>query len=140
MPAWRVCQRGKAAFATYRRAVALRARSGYAGIQMRSSFADRQRERICFGELTSYNNSTTAVRGKENGMTVLEYNDLLEHVSHLSQQEKANLLVELATQVRDDRHQGKKRSIMELEGLGKEIWVGIDAKEYVNRERDSWNG
>lgn len=33
-----------------------------------------------------------------------------------------------------------KRSIMELEGLGKEIWQGIDAQEYVNQERASWNG
>ncbi|MGA7937162.1 MAG: hypothetical protein WCA35_26665 [Kovacikia sp.] len=36
--------------------------------------------------------------------------------------------------------QKPKRSIMELEGLGKEIWQGIDAQEYVNQERDSWNG
>ncbi|MFB8790964.1 MAG: hypothetical protein U7123_19440 [Potamolinea sp.] len=33
-----------------------------------------------------------------------------------------------------------KRSILELEGLGKELWNGIDAQEYVNQERDSWNG
>ena len=31
-------------------------------------------------------------------------------------------------------------SIMELEGLGKEIWQNIDAQEYVRRERSSWNG
>ena len=29
-------------------------------------------------------------------------------------------------------------SIMELEGLGKELWAGIDASAYVARERDSW--
>ena len=32
------------------------------------------------------------------------------------------------------------RSVFELEGLGKELWQGVDAQEYVNRERDSWNG
>ena len=32
----------------------------------------------------------------------------------------------------------KKRSIMELQGLGKEIWQGMDAQEYVNQERASW--
>lgn len=31
-----------------------------------------------------------------------------------------------------------KHSIMELHGLGKEIWEGIDAQEYVNRLRDEW--
>ncbi|ELS04205.1 hypothetical protein Xen7305DRAFT_00039330 [Xenococcus sp. PCC 7305] len=29
---------------------------------------------------------------------------------------------------------------MELEGLGKDIWQGIDAQEYVDQERSSWNG
>lgn len=33
-----------------------------------------------------------------------------------------------------------KRSILELRGLGKEVWDGIDAQEYVNQERASWNG
>ena len=73
-------------------------------------------------------------------MTVLEYRDLLAQVSHLSQQEKADLLVELASQLRDDSRKTQKRSILELRGLGKEIWAGIDAQEYVNRERDSWGG
>jgi hypothetical protein len=30
------------------------------------------------------------------------------------------------------------RSITELRGLGKEIWQGQDAQEYVDQERDSW--
>ena len=32
----------------------------------------------------------------------------------------------------------KKHSILELEGLGKELWEGIDAAEYIRTERDSW--
>jgi hypothetical protein len=32
-----------------------------------------------------------------------------------------------------------KRSILELEGLGKEIWEGIDAQEYVNELRKEWD-
>lgn len=31
-----------------------------------------------------------------------------------------------------------RRSLLELEGLGAEIWRGLDAQEYVNHERDSW--
>ena len=34
----------------------------------------------------------------------------------------------------------ESRSILRLQGLGKEIWAGIDAQEYVNRERSSWGG
>ena len=33
----------------------------------------------------------------------------------------------------------KELSILELRGLGKEIWEGIDAAEYIRRERDSWD-
>jgi hypothetical protein len=36
----------------------------------------------------------------------------------------------------------KKRvthSIMELEGLGADIWKGIDAQEYVREGRESWD-
>ena len=31
------------------------------------------------------------------------------------------------------------RSLMELEGLGTEIWAGEDAQAYVNRLRDEWS-
>jgi hypothetical protein len=31
-------------------------------------------------------------------------------------------------------------SILQLQGLGKEIWLGIDAQEYVDQERAAWNG
>lgn len=30
-------------------------------------------------------------------------------------------------------------SILELEGLGKELWKGIDAAKYVDEERKSWD-
>jgi hypothetical protein len=32
----------------------------------------------------------------------------------------------------------KTLSILELRGLGKELWEGIDPVEYVRAERDSW--
>lgn len=73
-------------------------------------------------------------------MTVREYNDVLVRVSTLSQREKVELLVELARQVRDNSRTHTKRSIMELEGLGKEIWANVDAQEYVDQERDAWDG
>ncbi len=33
----------------------------------------------------------------------------------------------------------KQRSLLELEGLGSEIWEGIDAQKYVDDLRDEWN-
>jgi plasmid stability protein len=31
------------------------------------------------------------------------------------------------------------RSLLELEGLGSDLWRGVDAAEHVRRERDSWD-
>jgi len=73
-------------------------------------------------------------------MTAREYNSLLDRVSLLSRQEKVELLADLANQVREEDRSTPKHDIMELAGLGKEIWEGIDAQEYVNQERASWNG
>lgn len=33
----------------------------------------------------------------------------------------------------------KKHSLLELEGLGAEIWQGIDAHEYINKLRAEWD-
>lgn len=32
------------------------------------------------------------------------------------------------------------RSILELRGLGKHLWQDVSVKNYINAERDSWNG
>jgi len=47
---------------------------------------------------------------------------------------------ELAEYLRVHAAPESRTSILELRGLGKEIWKGIDAQEYVDRERAAWNG
>lgn len=32
----------------------------------------------------------------------------------------------------------KSHSILELKGLGKELWRSVDVDKYIQRERDSW--
>jgi hypothetical protein len=36
--------------------------------------------------------------------------------------------------------QKTRRSILELRGLGKHLWQDVSVKDYINAERDSWNG
>lgn len=31
------------------------------------------------------------------------------------------------------------RSILELEGVGAELWQGVDAHDYINQLRDEWD-
>lgn len=46
------------------------------------------------------------------------------------------LLVDIVT---EPQEAPRKRSITELRGLGKEIWTGIDAQEYINQQRNEWD-
>jgi len=46
----------------------------------------------------------------------------------------------LAEYLRADTAAETSTSILELQVLGKDIWQGMDAQEYVDHERASWNG
>ena len=35
--------------------------------------------------------------------------------------------------------QSHEHSIMDLQGLGKELWIDVDASEYVAKEREAWD-
>lgn len=37
-----------------------------------------------------------------------------------------------------DKPDRPMRSLMELEGLGKELWQSVDVDAYLKQERDSW--
>jgi hypothetical protein len=65
------------------------------------------------------------------------YQQILKMAQKLSKQEQERLAGELA-QIAATRNSGK-HSILELEGLGKEVWEGIDPDEYIAQERDSWD-
>lgn len=69
-----------------------------------------------------------------------KYEDILTQARQLNPREQLQLLEELAALVRRQMTPQPRRSIMELQGLGKEIWHDVDIEGYVDRERDSWNG
>ena len=52
--------------------------------------------------------------------------------------EQLQLLESLSRMVRDQVTEAKPHSIMELEGLGAEIWRDVDAQAYIDQERASW--
>ena len=73
-------------------------------------------------------------------MSTIAYDEVLDRAQRLAPADQLRLLEELAALLRRKVTVQKRRSILELEGLGKDIWQGVDAQEYVNRERASWNG
>jgi hypothetical protein len=64
----------------------------------------------------------------------------LRYIKELSVAERLRLLEITA---RDLAMTGQpslpKRSLLELEGLGAEIWQGVDPQEYINKLRQEWD-
>ena len=62
------------------------------------------------------------------------------YVSSLPAADRLRLLAMLAQGLASEASTAgqPKRSIMELHGLGKEIWEGVDAQSYVDQLRDEW--
>jgi len=70
-----------------------------------------------------------------------DYEQILAQALRLNKSAQKNLIADLTAHLsREPEVQPAtpKRSIMELQGLGKDIWQGIDAREYLNQERASW--
>jgi hypothetical protein len=63
----------------------------------------------------------------------LTIEELIEAVIQLKPEDRERLLRALKRDATEPMHH-----ITELRGLGKEIWQGQDAQEYINAERDSW--
>ncbi|MFM7408390.1 MAG: hypothetical protein ACKO3K_17485 [Cuspidothrix sp.] len=70
------------------------------------------------------------------------YQKLLEQAKNLTPEEQLKLVEDLSILIRQQLtiKSKPKHNILELRGLGKEIWGNIDAQEYFNQGRDSWNG
>ena len=79
--------------------------------------------------------------GKYSGEKVMaSYNEIKNMVFDLPPEEQLRLIHDVLSDVRHRVMAKPQRNITELRGLGKEIWQGIDAQEYVNQERGKCNG
>jgi hypothetical protein len=65
----------------------------------------------------------------------LTIEEIIAAAAQLPERDRLRLVQALSAGGIDSRS-----SITELRGLGKEIWRHQDAQEYVNQERDSWEG
>ena len=73
-------------------------------------------------------------------MAASPYEVAVRCIEALSPEQQAKLLTELSDRLRNQTSISTQRSILELQGLGKTLWEGLDAQEYVNHERASWGG
>ncbi len=74
-------------------------------------------------------------------METQRYEQILSDIQALPLPEQLLLLEQTASLVRNKAASlSKTRSIMELKGMGKDIWEKIDVDKYIAEERASWNG
>jgi hypothetical protein len=67
--------------------------------------------------------------------------DLYESLVGLAKEEHRSLtqgVIYLLRKAMEERLK-KKPSIMDLQGLGKELWSDIKAEDHISMERDSWD-
>lgn len=65
---------------------------------------------------------------------------ILKEIKQLSLPEKVDLLQKMNRIIKKEQiySRRKKHTILELKGLGKDIWVETNTDDYLNRERESW--
>ena len=75
-------------------------------------------------------------------MMIANYNNVLNLARRLELKEQLQLLRALLGEISSDVSGDKvqEHSILELRGLGLEVWQDIDIAEYVQQERNSWAG
>jgi len=71
-------------------------------------------------------------------MTQQNMEIIYKEISKLSNSQKKILLTKLITEIPIVDNDPSGLNIIDLKGIGKEIWDNIDAQEYVNSERASW--
>ncbi len=65
--------------------------------------------------------------------------ELYAELQDRARRDRRSVAQEIIYLLETGTRKGAKHSIMELEGLGKEIWEGIDAAAYIEEERASWD-
>lgn len=68
------------------------------------------------------------------------YDDVIQQVKHMTTSDQLKLLEEVAAIIRHQVESKPKRSLLELDGLGAEMWRQIDVDDYLDEERNSWDG
>jgi hypothetical protein len=61
-----------------------------------------------------------------------------QHIKPIPVTEQLRLIALIGEQLAIKTAPVEQRSLLELEGLGIEIWEGIDAQEYVDKLRQEW--
>lgn len=70
----------------------------------------------------------------------LSYEDYVDGIQYLEPEDQLRIVEIISANLKKSlRKKKQEHSLMELEGLGAEIWKDVDAYVYVSTERESWD-
>jgi hypothetical protein len=72
-------------------------------------------------------------------MPATPYESAKKSLEALGLVDQLRLAAEIVSRVSGELSQ-QPRSLLELDGLGQELWQSVDVEDYLRRERSSWNG
>lgn len=70
--------------------------------------------------------------------TTITWQEVLTTVEELSWSDQLRLVAELLLRMQRKVTTNEPVDLLELAGVGAEVWIGIDTDAYLNEERDSW--
>jgi hypothetical protein len=68
------------------------------------------------------------------------YDQAKRSVQALDPADQLRLIAELVGRLSGTVEHQPHRSLLELQGLGKDVWQGVDVEKYLRGERSSWGG
>ncbi len=69
----------------------------------------------------------------------MSVDEIFEQTKTLTLEERKELMKLLIDDMDTPEAQDEEHSILELEGLGEELWQGIDPKEFIKQLRSEWD-
>lgn len=72
-------------------------------------------------------------------MSATPYEDAKRSMEALGPADQLRPVAEIVSRMSGELSE-QPRSLLELEGLGQELWQSVDVEEYLRRERSLWNG
>lgn len=72
-----------------------------------------------------------------NDTPVSPYDQAKRSVEALGRADQLRLIAELVTRLRGEVDREPRSSLLELQGLGRDVWQGVDVEEYLRPERSS---
>jgi hypothetical protein len=64
---------------------------------------------------------------------------ITKEIDRLNPAQQLRILTHIVAAIKKEAMPQASANLTALQGLGKELWAGVDVDKYVSNERDAWN-